>query len=76
MNKFRIGDRVHVTNEHRGSYGLKGTITGVFIEHDGYNWNVLLDRHPNIDYTLNLAYLENELELDKNSVVINILNDL
>lgn len=76
MNKFRIGDRVQVINEHRGSCGHKGTITGVFTEHDGYNWNVLLDRNPNIGYTRNLAYLENELELDKNTIVINILNDL
>lgn len=76
MNKFRIGDRVQVINEHRDSFGHKGTITGVFTEHDGYNWNVLLDRHSNIGYTRNLGYLENELELDKNSIVINILNDL
>lgn len=73
---FKIGDRVWVINETRGSYGHIGTIVREYSEDDDYDWYVLLDKHSSISYHRTLAYLEKDIELDKNTVVIKILNDL
>ncbi len=74
--RYSIGDSVRVVNEARLSNGRLGTITKPWIEHYGYDWVVTLDSVKGEGYTRTLAYLEKEIEIDKSTIINQILNEI
>lgn len=76
--KFKIGDRVRIINPNRVSNGEYGVILSKPTEDTfiGSDWVVNLQKSKDYYYDRTFGYLEHELELDKNQVVLNIVKDL